>query len=130
MHEDMSMHIDMDMEMHKRHITRRHGRIPGRRWTIPALALAILLVGAGLLGGCGGGGNDGGGGSVIVPPPPPNPPPSPGPVEMVLDEIYEVDSGARLVNRSATPAHIEVRHAVTGGSRFAILREGAADLHR
>lgn len=124
------------MNKQKQCIARAQSRMPGRRWTMPALAAVTLLAGAGLLGGCGGGGSDGtdgGGGSVIVPPPSPppvTPPPAPVPLEMVLDEVYEVDSGTRLVNRSATPAHIEVRHDVIDGRRLVVLREGAADLHR
>jgi hypothetical protein len=86
-----------------------------------ALASAVMLSGCGSDGGA----NDSG--NVAAPPPPP--PPEPPPVAMVLDELYEVDDGARLVNRSASPSHIEVRHEIIDGQRFVILREGAADLH-
>ncbi|MCC5867420.1 MAG: hypothetical protein JJU27_02820, partial [Gammaproteobacteria bacterium] len=88
-------------------------------------ALAVLLRRRVLIGGCCCGS------SVWCCPPfvtRPPPPPDPAPVAMVLDELYEVDDGARVVNRSAAPSRIEVRHDVIDGQRVVILREGAADL--
>lgn len=112
-------------------MTGQQSRMAERRWTLPGLAVVMVLAGAVLLTGCGGGSSDDGGGTVVAPPPPPPPPPpEPAPVAMAIDELYEVDDGARLVNRSASPSRIEVRHEVIDGQRVVILREGAADLLR
>jgi len=118
-----------DRKMDTQEMTGRQSRMPRRRWALSGLAVAVVLTGSVLLGGCGGGSSGGGGAPVVTPPPPPPPPPpDPAPVAMVLDEFYEVDDGARLVNRSAAPSRIEVRHDVINGQRVVILREGAADL--
>ena len=109
-------------------MTGQQHRIAEKRWMLPGLAVVMVLAGAVLLTGCGGGSSDDGGGTVVAPPPPP-PPPEPAPVAMAIDELYEVNDGARLVNRSASPSRIEVRHEIIDGQRFVILREGAADLH-
>jgi hypothetical protein len=121
--------VNEDVIMNRETMKGTRARIPGRRRLLPGPSLMAGMLAFGmLLGGCGGGGSRGGADDGGVATPPPTPPPDPPPVAMVIDELYEVDDGARLVNRSAAPSRIEVRHR-TEGSRFVILREGAADLH-
>jgi hypothetical protein len=116
--------MNEDRIMDKQVMSWQQSGMPGRPWPLPWLTM-VLLASAVMLSGCGSDGGANGGGNVVAPPPP-----APAPVAMVLGEVYEVDDGARLVNRNATPSRIEVRHEIIDGQRFVILREGAADLHR
>ncbi|MCC5867860.1 MAG: hypothetical protein JJU27_05050, partial [Gammaproteobacteria bacterium] len=61
--------------MDTQEMTGRQCHMPRRRWALSGLAVAVVLTGSVLLGGCGGGSSGGRGAAVVTPPPPPPPPP-------------------------------------------------------